>query len=111
MLIIIPLLESHPYVLNLPVDLDFTMEGIPDSYKLAGHILFCMLCEDMTFHCSHRLLHSKALYPYVHKLHHEYKATFSLATYYAHPVEFILGNIVPLALPVLILGKRMHFMT
>ena len=70
-----------------------------------------MLIEDLSFHCSHRTLHSKVLYPYVHKMHHEHKATFSLASYYAHPIEFIFGNLVPIALPVFILGTRMHYTT
>ena len=101
-----------PFALfDLPVDLDMTSEGIPHVTKMFLQVLFCMVMEDLTFHFSHRTLHHPALYPYIHKIHHEQRITISFAAYYAHPLEFIFGNILPTVTGVLLLGKNMHWMT
>ena len=71
----------------------------------------CMLIEDFTFYWSHRLLHNKIFYNKIHKQHHEYVQTVSCSALYAHPIEFILGNLLPSAIGPIILGRNMHFLT
>jgi sterol desaturase/sphingolipid hydroxylase (fatty acid hydroxylase superfamily) len=68
-----------------------------------------MLCEDFAFHICHRFLHWRVIYPYIHKVHHTYITTISIAAEYTHPFEFIIGAALPGSLGGLILGKRMHF--
>ena len=34
-----------------------------------------------------------------------------MAAHYAHPIEFLFGNVLPVAIPTLILDKHMHMMT
>ena len=46
------------------------VKDLPTPLSLALTILFCMMCEDCTFYFSHRFLHWKAIYPYIHKVHH-----------------------------------------
>ena len=70
-----------------------------------------MIVEDFTFHLSHRLLHWKAIYPYIHKVHHEHKVTIAAAANYAHPIEFLFGNVLPTAAGTLILGPKIHITT
>jgi len=70
-----------------------------------------MLCEDMSFYWSHRLLHSPSLYKKIHKIHHEYSTTIGLASYYSHPFEFMCSNIIPSNLGALILGTKVHIIT
>lgn len=70
-----------------------------------------MLMEDLTFHFSHRLLHTKVLYGLIHKIHHQHKVSISVAAEYAHPLEFAIGNVGPALIPQIILGRRMHFAT
>ena len=77
-IIIGPLAYSPFYFFNLPVDLDYTMEGLPNSARMMTQIFFCMLMEDMTFHYSHKTLHHPRLYGAIHKIHHEYKETISI---------------------------------
>ena len=70
-----------------------------------------MFCEDLTFTMSHRMLHHKLIYPHIHKIHHEHKVTIGPAGQHAHPLEFIFGNLLPTAIGVMILGKKIHFTT
>lgn len=74
-------------------------------------VTFCMVCEDAIFYVSHRLLHTKSLYPYIHKIHHTHRITVGIAAEYAHPIEFVLGNMIPFASGPLILGKNIHLYT
>ena len=71
-------LRGHGFVHNsAPTVLDF----------VAKMIIF-ILIEDTGFYWLHRLLHHKAIYKHIHKVHHQYKdATIGIASEYAHPVE------------------------
>ena len=78
---------------------------------LAISILFCMIVEDFGFYCSHRTLHHPKLYSQIHKVHHTYNQTVSIAAEYCHPIEFVLANLLPTGLGPLILGPKMHIFT
>lgn len=54
-----------------------------------------MLVEDFAFYWSHRMLHTPYLYKKVHKVHHEFNNTVSIAATYAHPVEYFLAIYYP----------------
>lgn len=60
------------YLNNYSVNLSFAVEDLPDTWTLMATIAFCMICEDITFHFSHRFLHWRRIYPYIHKIHHTY---------------------------------------
>jgi len=108
----VTLFANAVYLLfDQPVELDFSVEGLPSAGKLCGQILLSMCLEDLTFHFSHRLLHHRRIYPYIHKIHHEHKVTVAMAAQYAHPLEYMFGNILPAAVGPLILGGRMHMVT
>lgn len=62
------LLDSQGAVFQHPT----SVEELPSPLKLAATITFCMFCEDFCFHFSHRFLHWKPIYPYIHKMHHEF---------------------------------------
>ena len=93
------------------VSFSFKTEDIADPVTLFCSVAFCMLCEDFMFHLIHRLLHHKLLYPYIHKLHHTYINTVTIAAEYSHPLEFFFGVMIPGGLGPLILGGHMHFTT
>ena len=70
-----------------------------------------MYVEDIGFSIAHRILHQPFLYKHVHKVHHTFTQTVSIAGSHTHPIEFLFGNMIPAALPVLMLGSRMHLVT
>lgn len=91
--------------------MSFEVEKLPNSITLMATIVFMMLCEDLTFHFSHRFLHWKRIYPYIHKVHHQHIITTGIAAEYAHPIEFIFGNLLPGTMGAIILGPNCHMMT
>lgn len=70
-----------------------------------------MLVEDFAFYWSHRMLHTPYLYKKVHKVHHEFNNTVSIAATYAHPVEYFFGNLLPTSYGFMILGNKCHMVT
>lgn len=85
-------------LLNLKVS-----RSLPSFSKVMFDLVICLLCQEIGFYYSHRLLHSKMLYKRLHKLHHKYQAPYGLTAIYCHPIEHILSNILPVvaAFPVL----------
>ena len=87
------------------------VEDLPTPLMLAGTIMFFMFVEDFCFYWTHRMLHHRAIYPYIHKMHHTYSTTVGIAAEYAHPVEFVFGNMLPTAAGPALLGPNVHLYT
>jgi len=79
-----------------------------DEWELSAELLkitICAIVVDTWFYWTHRLIHVTKpvnLYALIHKLHHKFKAPAAVASMYANPIEFALGNLAGVALgPVL----------
>jgi len=83
---------------------------LPSNSEVFTHILFFMLCEDFVFYWSHRFLHWEKIYPYIHKVHHRFNNSVSIASEYSHPIEFFI-TIVASSSGSIILGKTGHLLT
>ncbi|KAK4702200.1 methylsterol monooxygenase, partial [Phenoliferia sp. Uapishka_3] len=86
----------------------------PSFTTMAAQIALFFVMEDFWHYFAHRLLHHKALYKHVHKLHHEFSAPFGLAAEYAHPIEILVLGMGTVGGPLLWCwgsGGNMHIIT
>ena len=83
---------------------------LPSVAELAWSLVVSVLVEEVAFYYSHRLFHTKVLYRRVHKLHHQFTAPVGMAAEYAHPLEHMISNVLPVAAGPLLLGSHLTFM-
>ena len=74
------------FVTNL--EYHFTLFNI-----INGTVMFYF--QDVYFYFGHRLMHSKRIYKYFHKMHHYYKSPNFWCCYYEHPIDHILVWVLP----------------
>ena len=79
---------------------------IPPFTEILTQTSFFLLSEDFFFYITHRILHLPWFYKHIHKKHHEFKVTISIAAEYCHPIEYIFGNSIPFASGPLIYGQQ-----
>jgi sterol desaturase/sphingolipid hydroxylase (fatty acid hydroxylase superfamily) len=108
--IILPLLLIPHYITNQsPYRCD--LDSLPSVFEVIWQTVFFMLVDDFSFYWSHRFLHWDKIYPYIHKIHHKHINSVSVASEYAHPIEFIFGNLLTSNLGPIILGRKTHLFT
>ena len=67
----------------------------PTFFIFCRDIILFFLVIEVCFYYSHRFLHLPFIYKHIHKLHHKYNAPISITALYAHPIEYIISNILP----------------
>ncbi|KAJ5648611.1 hypothetical protein N7490_004983 [Penicillium lividum] len=73
--------------------------SLPGTTEFARDFLLSILLRETMFYYSHRLLHIPYLYRRIHKKHHRFTAPIALAAQFAHPLEQIFANALPISLP------------
>ncbi|OMJ92001.1 hypothetical protein SteCoe_5318 [Stentor coeruleus] len=108
LLIVPPLSLINGFTVKYQINID----QFPSLWINFGQILFFIMIDDIFVYWSHRLLHTPYFYKWIHKQHHEFNMNISMVSEYAHPIEYVIGNIVPIgAGPVLYGQNRVHIIT
>ncbi|KAJ5675495.1 sterol desaturase [Penicillium macrosclerotiorum] len=79
---------------------------IPSLKTFIGDFVFALLAREISFYYVHRAFHHPRIYAYVHKMHHKYITPVAFAAEYAHPIEHILANVLPVTLPLYLKGAH-----
>lgn len=82
------------------------LRTLPTFHWVLVEMAIFLIVEEIAFYYSHRLLHSRYLYKYIHKIHHEWTAPIAVTAIYCHPLEHVVSNLAPPFLGVLIAGSH-----
>ena len=108
---IIPNVFFNVFLLSFPAIYYFDLLLQNPNYHLLGNLptiakyIAMPLLVDIMFYINHRLLHSKHLF-YFHKRHHELVNPVGIGSFYMSPVEFIGALVIPIYLPLVLLGAN-----
>lgn len=69
--------------------------NLPSFQRVMLDLTIAILGQEIIFYYSHRLLHKSFFYKTIHKMHHEWKSPVGVTAVYAHPIEHIFSNIIP----------------
>ncbi|KAJ5426201.1 hypothetical protein N7465_001271 [Penicillium sp. CMV-2018d] len=80
--------------------------SLPGPVEIFRDVFLSLLMREALFYYSHRILHIPSLYIRIHKKHHRFTAPIALAAQFAHPIEHIFANTLPITLPPQLLGSH-----
>ena len=78
----------------------YNPEKYNNNYFIINFILWLCL-TDILFYISHYAFHSKKLY-FLHSKHHDFHYTYALGAIYAHPLDFLIVNLLPTTIPIFV---------
>ena len=81
-----------------------SVEDWPEFTTILWQLILFLIIEDAGFFWGHWLLHRPSLY-WIHKKHHEYTTSVSLAAFSSHPIQYIFSGVLPSGLGFMILSN------
>jgi len=100
---------TNQYLISTPLDLSLAFLAqrlghppaltvspfLPSVKEVVRDFAVCLVVREILFYYSHRLGHVPALYKRIHKKHHKFTAPIAPSAEYAHPVEHLIANVIP----------------
>jgi len=103
----IPLALALYYPAAYFKSLTYDAKDIPSYETAMLHLIGYILIEEVMFYYTHRLFHEyPALYKRYHKIHHEFTAPISITARYAHMLEDLLSNLLPVVSGPILMGSH-----
>eukprot|EP00756_Hemistasia_phaeocysticola_P036812 Hpha_TRINITY_DN16661_c1_g1::TRINITY_DN16661_c1_g1_i1::g.180455::m.180455/K07750/E1.14.13.72, SC4MOL, ERG25; methylsterol monooxygenase len=110
------LVLTFPYLIGVVLytttfDMGFVIERSLPSYEdMAWQVWVFIVADEVFFYYGHYFLHTRWMYSWCHKVHHEFTAPIALAAVYCHPVEHYIANLIPFSMGCLVF-TRPHLVT
>lgn len=104
----IPLLSLYSYA-KVKIGSPYSSEDLPSVFRIVCELTVITVIEEIGFYYTHRLVHWGPLYKWIHKQHHEWTAPIALIAFYAHPIEYVVSNSVPVMTGPIVL--KSHILT
>lgn len=79
---------------------------LPGPVEVMRDITLSVIIREILFYYIHRLFHHPSIYPIIHKPHHRFTVPVAPSAQYASVAEHLLANVMPIALPPLILNSH-----
>lgn len=79
---------------------------LPPFFEFTRELFLCIFAREVLFYYTHRGLHYSKIYQYIHETHHLFPCPVTWASQYAHPVEHLLANTMPVMLPPILLKSH-----
>lgn len=76
--------------------------------KMVFDMCFIMYMTDIFIYSSHRLFHTKLLYSWSHRIHHELYIPIGLGAFYNHWFDYIICVFIPTILPCILLSSHSY---
>ncbi|KAJ3242097.1 Chromosome 5 4 [Chytriomyces hyalinus] len=89
-----------------PLQLKVSVDEFPSTAIFLRDVAGCGLITEFGFYSAHYLFHHPSIYKHFHKIHHEFTAPMAIASTYAHPLEHVVANVLPIAVGPFILHSH-----
>ncbi|XP_029956550.1 fatty acid hydroxylase domain-containing protein 2 [Salarias fasciatus] len=80
---------------------------LPTFHWALTELAIFSIMEEVMFYYSHRVFHHPRLYKRFHKQHHEWTAPIGIVSIYAHPLEHVISNTLPVVIGPVLLGSHL----
>jgi len=70
--------------------------SLPSLREIVRDFTISIIVREILFYYIHRVGHLPAVYKWIHKKHHKFTAPISPSAEYAHPVEHLFSNVLPI---------------